>query len=150
MSKKVFPNSNLTNELANSAFFAKNPDKKDINSDVTTSTTDVKVIPISTLQESLVNTDSRGLNRKNLHSISLAILNASTNTQNTPVRLTDTEKEDLEDFILNKLRSKGVKSHKLSINKLMRICTRYMLKVHEEELLEIIIKAIKSKDDLSF
>jgi hypothetical protein len=154
--KKVEPSELFKNELAKSAFFTKdtNPkvlkiEEENLPNDVMKSRrTDVIDQPV--LADHIINTDSsRGLNRKSLSAIITAILNASTNVQNTPIRLTNTEKGDMEDFILTKLRNKGVSIHKLSLSKLMRICTRYMIKVHEEELLNILAKSIEAQDDFN-
>lgn len=67
----------------------------------------------------------------------------------TTVRLSEIEKRDLEDFILDTLRKKGLQGQAVSGAKLMRYALRYMMKVHTKEFVEALQVALKQEEKLS-
>lgn len=157
MGKKVDPGDLLKNELAQSAFFNKSTSitsKEEVKENEASASVGEEVIHSLPLEDHLIMPEPlpTGLvKRKNLNSITLTILKAPTSLiKNTPVRLPPDEMKYIKDF-LDRLRlKKGVGPRSMSLNKLMRICTRYMIEVNEAELSLVIARAIKSKDDLNF
>ena len=67
----------------------------------------------------------------------------------TPVRLSEAEKRDIEDFIYITLRQKGIEGKKVSGAKLMRYALRYMMKVHPEAFIQALSEALKKDETLS-
>lgn len=63
----------------------------------------------------------------------------------TPVRLSKQELSDVDDFINDRLRKKGVKGRAVSISKLARYALRYMLKVEDDLFLDVLITTLKNK-----
>jgi len=67
----------------------------------------------------------------------------------TPVRLSEAERHDIEDFIYTTLRKKGINGRAVSSAKLMRFALRYLMKVHEKEFVEALSEALKKEERLS-
>jgi hypothetical protein len=70
--------------------------------------------------------------------------NADTSEKMT-VRMTKAEKKAIEDFFALINNHTDIKYTKLSVSKLIRICAKYMVDNHSQEILERYIKA--SKDE---
>ncbi len=88
------------------------------------------------------------INKTELLEIITKLSSASISTFGTPVRLNSKEKKEIEDFIHNKLRNKGVDVKGISMGKLMRYALRYMIKVEEKAFAECLIEALKRSDDI--
>ncbi|MEZ4710650.1 MAG: hypothetical protein R3A44_25855 [Caldilineaceae bacterium] len=65
------------------------------------------------------------------------------------VRLSEQETQDIDDFILDKLRKKGIKGYEVSAAKLMRYAFRYLSRVHEKEFIKALEKALEKDTNLS-
>ena len=70
-------------------------------------------------------------------------------THGTPVRLSEAEKRDIEDFIYLTLRKKGLQGKSVSSAKLMRYALRYMMKVQPTLFVDALTKALIKEDTLS-
>lgn len=70
-------------------------------------------------------------------------------SSNTPVRLSATEKQDIEDFIHGTLRKRGLRGKSVSGAKLMRYALRYMMKVKQKEFIDALEKTLKKEEKLS-
>lgn len=73
----------------------------------------------------------------------------SVSTYGSPVRLSEAEKQDIEDFIYIHLRKKGLQGKVVSSAKLMRYALRYMIKVQPEKFVDALSKALIKEDKLS-
>lgn len=158
MSKKINTD-RITNELkASSAFFADRTPRPD-ESDVATSQTDITTsqptkpipevarnMPGDTPAES-PEAKSR-LEIEKLQTVIKSLSEVPTSAFTTPIRLSDQEKNDIEDFIYGTLRKNGLQGKAVSISKLMRYCMRYVMKVHEEEFVEALKGALHKDTNL--
>ncbi len=153
MSKKVVPPSNLVNELKSSAFFHKQKDREP-------SSNEDKPIPSAVASDGgsdgiespnkSSKSETKTVSKKSLAVTSLDKIikgvnsNADTSEKMT-VRMTTAEKKAIEDFFELITGNKDIKYSKLSVSKLIRICAKYMVDNHSQDILERYIKA--SKDD---
>lgn len=116
------------------------------DSDVTTSHTDIMT---SSRNKKRTTTKQTAIHTDRLEMIIKSLSDIKTSTFTTPIRLSEQEKRDVEDFIYIKLRKKGLQGKDVSISKLMRYCVRYMIKVHEEELVNSLQKVLAGDEVLS-
>ena len=126
----------IQNELSQgSSFFKK---------DYPTSDTDISERRPDTarLQNDLNATEKLEIIIKELSTISVS-------THGSPVRLSEAEKQDIEDFIYIHLRKKGLHGKAVSSAKLMRYALRYMIKVQPEKFVDALSKALIKEDKLS-
>ena len=144
MAKKISIDS-IKNELEESAFFHQKQNNLKANTlvlspvDVATSESDITT---SVVKDKAVNNSQSSIDAESLEVIIKSLSEIKTGTFTTPIRLSEQEKKDIEDFIYIKLRKKGLQGKNVSISKLMRFCLRYMLKIHEEELVNSLQKAL--------
>lgn len=115
------------------------------DNDITTSYLDV-----TENTENEANFETKILNEKRLTQIIQSILQIETVPFTTPVRMSVQEKKELEEYVTVKLKKRGVPKTKISISKVIRICTLYMMKNNEDEFTEILVKAIKNRGRLKF
>jgi hypothetical protein len=94
--------------------------------------------------------NKKAIEEEKLKAVIEMILEIATVPFTTPVRMSVEEKREIEDYVTIKLRKKGIPKTKISISKVMRICTLYMMKVHEEELTDVLVKTIKNRGILKF
>ena len=140
MAKKIRVDA-IKNELEESAFFQQKQEPKPKKTlpkphvvvspvDVVTSDDDITTSNVgygNAITQPSIDTEKLEVIIKSLSEI-------KTSSFTTPIRLTEQEKKDIEDFIYIKLRKKGLQGKNVSISKLMRYSMRYMLKIHEAEL----------------
>ena len=88
------------------------------------------------------------LDMDKLQTVIKALSEIPTASQNVPVRLSDQERKDIDEFIHVTLRRKGITGHDVSVSKLLRYSLRYILKVHEKELLVSLVQALKKETTL--
>ena len=84
-----------------------------------------------------------------LQTIIAELSEISVSTHGTPVRLSEPEKQDIEDFIYITLRKKGLQGKAVSSAKLMRYAIRYMIKVQPKAFVEALTEALKKEEKLS-
>ena len=77
----------------------------------------------------------------------LSALNVYGNS--TSVRLSKTERQDIQDFVHITLRKNGIDGKSVSGAKLMRYALRYMIKVHKEEFIDALSEVLKENNSLS-
>jgi hypothetical protein len=111
--------------------------KEEIQEDATTSESDVTT---SNIQYSL--------NISELVKTIKAVSKAKITANNTPVRLSEKERQDIEDFIYSKLRKNNLQGKDVSVSKLLRYSLRYMMKHHEKEFIEALQEAFKNDNEL--
>lgn len=70
-------------------------------------------------------------------------------TYGTPVRLSEVERKDIDDFIYITLRKKGIGGKAVSSAKLMRYALRYLMKVHDKAFVETLVEALEKEERLS-
>jgi hypothetical protein len=104
------------------------------------------VIDVSSTHHDI--TTAGGLHKDTMIKVVKSLSTASISTFGTPVRLNTKEKKEIEDFILIKLRSKGLEGKGISMGKLMRYALRYMIKAEEKAFTECLIEALKKNDDI--
>ena len=130
----------LTNEAVHqqeSVEKQKNRSKND-QTDVSTSHTDV------TNRRLL-----QGLDANKLKTVIKELSEIRVSTHGIPVRLSKTEKRDIEDFIYITLRQEGIEGKAVGVSRLMRYALRYMMKVHKEEFIDALAEGLKKDDKLS-
>jgi hypothetical protein len=174
MSKKVEPPKTLVNELESSAFFHK---RKVLIEDESMKTDDAlkddskvdeidkdkpkKEKPNYYLQRKLKDKNKKfvapkqidfdqseeSFSDEKLISIIKSLKDKRVGRRNTPVRMTDHEKNAYEEYV-NAIIQEGIDRHKFSISKLLRICTRYMILTHPSKLKELIKQVYKDDEEL--
>jgi hypothetical protein len=158
MSKKL-NTEQITNELRGSSSFFNDQDqtkrKNDVvtsQSDITTSHVDVTTPTIETLEDDYtLQSQSENQGRLDIEKLQTVIKSLSEipySAFTTPVRLSNQEKKDIEDFIFITLRKNDLQGNAVSISKLMRYCLRYMMKIHEDEFIEALKKALRKDTTL--
>ncbi|MCB0486093.1 MAG: hypothetical protein KDC47_07855 [Flavobacteriaceae bacterium] len=176
MSKKQIQNSSIVNELAGSAFFMKehkknidtssilkkqvkeaeskakeqdNKNKSHEDTNDVTSPTDVTTSPTDVTNNHNSSDDrTHSLDVEKLQTIIGAIVEVPTTAQNMPVRLSAQERKDIDDFIYETLRKKGVQGKGVSTSKLMRYSLRYVMQVHRTEFVRALTNALKRETQL--
>lgn len=113
-------------------------EQQPIDIDVETSDTDVGI-----------RHQPEGLDHDKLRTVISELSEIKVSTYGTPVRLSASERRDIEDFIYITLRKKGLDSKAISSAKLMRFALRYLMKVHEREFIEALVEALKKEERLS-
>src|SRR6185503_9835389 len=157
MSKK-FNTDHITNELkGSSSFFQKRTQEPEQN-DVVTSPNDIMTSQADTvlsaatnelnLNEQMAETNQGGLDIEKLRTIIKSLSEIPTSGFTTPIRLSAQEKKDVEDFIYMTLRKHGIQGHQVSVSKLMRYCLRYLMKIHERELVTALKEALQKDTNL--
>lgn len=89
------------------------------------------------------------INTKKLKTIISELSEISVSTHGAPVRISEAEKQDIEDFIYITLRKKGINGKAVSSAKLMRYALRYLMIVHEKEFVATLAEALKKEEQLS-
>lgn len=92
---------------------------------------------------------SNNLQTDKLQTIIAELSEISVATHGTPVRLSTTEKQDIEDFIYVTLRKKGLQGKSVSGAKLMRYALRYMIKVQPDVFVAALAEALTKEEKLS-
>jgi hypothetical protein len=155
MTKKVVPPSNLVNELTSSAFFHKQKDRQiEQEPNLQTSHTPAvasdggsdgtESIPTSTVSDTKT-VSKKALALTSLDKIIKSVNSNADTSEKMTVRMTKAEKKAIEDFFALINNHTDIKYTKLSVSKLIRICAKYMVDNHSQEILERYIKA--SKDE---
>lgn len=157
MNKKINTD-HIANELKSSSFFfagkKEDPEQSDVmtsQSDIMTSQDDVTPNTVSTetiKKEGGVPASEGTLDIEKLKTVIKSLSEIPTSAFTTPIRLSDQEKKDIEDFIYITLRKNGLQGYQVSISKLMRYCLRYLMKVHEPELVQALKEALQKDTNL--
>lgn len=92
---------------------------------------------------------NKGLQTDKLETVVQELSEISVSEHGSPVRMSSFEKKDIEDFIHITLRKKGLTGKSVSSAKLMRYALRYMMKVHEQEFIKALTKALRKEEKLS-
>ncbi|MEM1312543.1 MAG: hypothetical protein AAGF07_03705 [Patescibacteria group bacterium] len=151
MSKKVSPSQELINELSSSAFFHQNKNDTELSNaskdkrNQLNATDKSKKLNRNLKRKRVSQIDfsksSNSIEAENLEAIIRTIKYKKVGRGNIPIRMTEVEKQAVEEFIENLYRA-GVDKNSLSISKLMRICTRYMITNHTVELKQALLSEI--------
>lgn len=157
MSKKIKTHQ-IANELKGSSSFFTKRNQEPEQDDVVTSQSDIMTsqspsIPpvdakdMSQLESKAVE-NQVGLDIEKLKTVIKSLSEIPTSAFTTPIRLSAQEKKDVEDFIFMTLRQNGLQGNQVSISKLMRYCLRYMMKIHEPELVQALKEALEKDTSL--
>lgn len=157
MNKKINTD-HIANELKSSSFFLAGKNEEQVKSDVmtsqsdiTTSEDDITPNPKSseTIQKEVqVPASKSNLDIEKLKTVIKSLSEIPTSAFTTPIRLSEQEKKDIEDFIYITIRKNGLQGYQVSISKLMRYCLRYLMKVHETELVQALKEALQKDTNL--
>lgn len=157
MSKKI-KTDHIANELKGSSSFFTERNQELGQSDVATSQSDITTSqsPLTPPEEtkgvrqleSEAVENQVGLNIEKLKTVIKSVSEIPTSAFTTPVRLSAQEKKDVEDFIYITLRKNGLQGNQVSISKLMRYCLRYLMKIHEPELVQALKGALEKDTNL--
>lgn len=153
MSKKVIPPSNLVNELESSAFFHKSKERKPVVDESSNSSSAVTSAVGSdgtkskktSLKDESKTVTKRAIALTNLDRIIKGVSTNADVSEKLTVRMTPHEKQVIEELFALINDNKDIKFSKLSVSKLIRICTKYMIENHSSDVLERYIKV--SKDE---
>lgn len=96
-----------------------------------------------------VGTTAPHIDTNKLETIISELSGISTRRDGLNVRLSDKEATDVDDFVNDTLRRKGLKGNDVSASKLMRYAFRYILRLHEKEFTEALMRAFRDKEKLS-
>ena len=118
-----------------------NSPKNDIDdpSDAVTSRTDAMPSKTNKRPEQTIDTEL-------MSKIVANLSDAKTLSNAISIRMTEEEKEYVDDFILVTLRKAGLQGHQVSIAKLMRYALIYVLFKHHKEFLNV-LKSTLTKDE---
>jgi hypothetical protein len=136
--------SNLFTELTNEAA-RQQKSVEDQKAQSETTQTDTATSPTDIANRRRLQT----LDESKLKTIIGELSEIGVSTHGTPVRLSEAEKRDIEDFIYITLRQKGIEGKGVSGAKLMRYALRYLMKVHEQEFINALAEALKKDNKLS-
>jgi hypothetical protein len=116
-----------------------NPTKNEPSDDLSTSVTDV----VTSVTDGDPSEKRSQIDPVKLITVIKSLSEISASTQNTPVRFSEQEKKDIEDFIFITLRKNGLQGKAVSTSKLLRYSLRYLMKVHQKEFITALQKALK-------
>ena len=108
-----------------------------------------RVAPQSSTTTPQVDTAAPQLETDKLVTVMRELSQLPTNSNALNVRLSRQESKDIDDFIHDKLRKRGIKGYEVSTSKLLRYAFRYLSRVHEEEFIAALEEAFQTDDTLS-
>jgi hypothetical protein len=123
---------------------ASKPIKNELSANFSTSQSDV----VTSVTDGAPSEKRSQLDPVKLITIIKSLSEIPASTQNTPVRFSEQEKKDIEDFIFITLRKNGLQGKAVSTSKLLRYSLRYLMKVHEKEFITALQKALKKNTHL--
>ncbi len=108
-----------------------------------------RVAPPSSTTAPRLDTTAPHLEADKLVTVIRELSQLPTNSNALNVRLSRQESKDIDDFIHDKLRKRGIKGYEVSASKLLRYAFRYLSRVHEEEFIAALDAAFQTDETLS-
>ena len=122
--------------------------KNDIEnrSDVATSQPDVRTSQSHVTASKKEVSEKFPLEKPLMNQIISSLSDAKVSPALLSIRMTEDEKEYIEDFILDTLRKEKLQGHEVSMSKLMRYALTYLLLKHQREFVDV-LKETLLKDE---